>query len=869
MSLRNTLVALAALGAFGMQPGAHAQAPDQIVYDDSLQNGWQNYGWATLNYSSTAAAQSGSTSISVAAGGYQALYVHHTAIDSSNYTDLTFWINGGATGGQKVTVYGTLNGAQKTGVLLAPLAANTWTKVTIPLTALAVDDKLTLDGFWFSNQSGSAIPTFYIDDIGLVGSNLPPRTDATLTVDASTPIRTIDPRLFGLNTAVWDNKFTLPSTQTALTSIGNKVLRFPGGSTSDGYSWNTGKSDGGSNPWTVSFPTFAKLAEATGAQSYITVNYGSGTPQMAAAWVAYANGATTNTTVIGTDSKGKYWNTIGYWAAIRGASPLAKDDGLNFLRIAHPAPFNIKYWEIGNECFGSWENDKHGVAGSTLSGVAHDGYTYGTYAAQFLTKMHAVDPNIKVGVVIFPGQDTYGNSARNAVNPNEGNKVHHGWSPVVLAYLKSVHILPEFLIHHQYPQEPGAESDDGLLLSASKWPSDAAFIRKMLTDYIGAGSDSIELAATETNSVSSAPGKQTVSLVNGLFLADNFANIAKTEFNACMWWNLHNASETHNNNSSLYGWRIFGDYGVLATGDRADTPANTPYPAYRAMELMTHWGRSGDKVVSANSDYNKLPVYAAQLQDGRLALLVVNKSSAVALTGHINLGAFPVGSAPAEVYQYGKSEDASNAGLTPSNFTVPGGAFDYVFPAYSMTVIVIPTSSDAPALPTTLALSPISDSYVQATDTAKHGAETMLGVYRNTTTGRWVTYLKFDLTGATKPITAAQLKMTITSTTTSKAVPLSVYGVSDNSWLDSTLSFASAVAGGGLTSDALSTGTLAGTSIVTSAVGDYTWDLTNYLKDKNGQVVTLQILDTTSAGIYFKFGSREAATGRPVLTVQY
>ena len=44
------------------------------------------------------------------------------------------------------------------------------------------------------------------------------------------------------------------------------------------------------------------------------------------------------------------WNTAGYWASLRVATPLAQNDGLNFLRIGHAAPFtSIKFWEIGNE----------------------------------------------------------------------------------------------------------------------------------------------------------------------------------------------------------------------------------------------------------------------------------------------------------------------------------------------------------------------------------------------------------------------------------------------------------------------------------------------------------------------------------------
>jgi hypothetical protein len=77
----------------------------------------------------------------------------------------------------------------------------------------------------------------------------------------------------------------------------------------------------------------------------ITVNYGSnlddsggGTPEEAAAWVAYAMGDAANSKPLGKDSSSHDWQTVGYWACLRGSQPLANDDGMNFLRIGHPDP---------------------------------------------------------------------------------------------------------------------------------------------------------------------------------------------------------------------------------------------------------------------------------------------------------------------------------------------------------------------------------------------------------------------------------------------------------------------------------------------------------------------------------------------------
>ena len=111
-----------------------------------------------------------------------------------------------------------------------------------------------------------------------------------------------------------------------------------------------------------------------------------------------------------------------------------------------------------------------------------------------------------------------------------------------------------------------------------------------------------------------------------------------------------------NNSSQLYGWRQYGDYGVIASGDLSGVPANTPYPTFYAAELLTNWGRGGDAVVSATSGYGLLSVYAARVVDGSLALLVINKDPSANLPAQITLDNFTPGSSSAPVYCYGEAE---------------------------------------------------------------------------------------------------------------------------------------------------------------------------------------------------------------------
>src|ERR1700735_2733811 len=157
-------ISMLLLCCFAFPTIARAQS-DQTVYTDALVNGWQNWSWATVNLANTAPVQSGSDSVSVSAGPYQALYLHQTPFDSSTYADLVFWINGGATGGQLLQVQATLNGAAQAVVTLPALAANTWQQVTVPLSSLGVQNQPDLDGFWIQDRSGATSPAFFVDTI--------------------------------------------------------------------------------------------------------------------------------------------------------------------------------------------------------------------------------------------------------------------------------------------------------------------------------------------------------------------------------------------------------------------------------------------------------------------------------------------------------------------------------------------------------------------------------------------------------------------------------------------------------------------------------------------------------------------------------
>src|SRR5271155_2043626 len=129
---------------------------DEIIYDDALENGWLNWSWATVNLANTSPVYNSSDSISVTASNWSALYLDIAATDSSQFTNLTFWINGGTNGGQQVQVQGILGTNAQPSVQIGPLPTNSWQQVTLSMSALGVANQTNFTGFWIQVETTSA-----------------------------------------------------------------------------------------------------------------------------------------------------------------------------------------------------------------------------------------------------------------------------------------------------------------------------------------------------------------------------------------------------------------------------------------------------------------------------------------------------------------------------------------------------------------------------------------------------------------------------------------------------------------------------------------------------------------------------------------
>ncbi len=157
-----------------------------------------------------------------------------------------------------------------------------------------------------------------------------------------------------------------PDVIDALRDYHVTLLRFPGGNYVSGYHWKDGLGTlderptmpnpawNNCDPHHVGTDEHIRLCRLISADPMICVNAGDGTAQEAADWVEYCNGSA--------DTR---------WGKVRGER-------------GHPEPFDVRYWEIGNEIYGSWQ-------------VGHcSGEEYAERYGAFREAMLAVDPDLHI-----------------------------------------------------------------------------------------------------------------------------------------------------------------------------------------------------------------------------------------------------------------------------------------------------------------------------------------------------------------------------------------------------------------------------------------------------------------------------------------
>ncbi|WP_155847360.1 hypothetical protein [Asticcacaulis sp. AC402] len=145
------------------QDSAPTAPQPMVIYDDVLGAGWSNWSWAKTTLSTDIGADV--KPISMQSEPWQALYLQHAPFSTAGYSKMTFYVNGGAAGGQNISVKALIGDKPVDPGYTIRLNANTWNVVEIPLADLGAANQ-TVNGFWWQAQN-QPVGTWYITVIQL------------------------------------------------------------------------------------------------------------------------------------------------------------------------------------------------------------------------------------------------------------------------------------------------------------------------------------------------------------------------------------------------------------------------------------------------------------------------------------------------------------------------------------------------------------------------------------------------------------------------------------------------------------------------------------------------------------------------------
>jgi alpha-N-arabinofuranosidase len=429
-----------------------------------------------------------------------------------------------------------------------------------------------------------------------------------------------------------------------------------------------------------------KFVASMGAQAIITVNYNTGLDKegrisnkvslsqkikRASAWVAFVNGDPANGLPLGTDDEGNDWRTVGYWAQKR-------------VDLGHPAPYGVKYWEVGNEMYDI--NNPGGCA--SVQDYARD-------FVSFARAMKTVDPRIKLGAVGLTQPRGRGDA-----------DFKDAWNPTLLRLAAGE--MDYLILHPYYPaagEKPAPYQSQAwykaVMAGASQVMADLKEIRKVIRENSPPGKK-IEMAVTEYGiwPAAAKDPRDWSNLARALFDADLLMGLLRDGpdlgVNLATNWILHGAMPSA---AIHYNW---------SSGTR------TVRPHYYAMQLLRNLAPElvATQVASPTfavtrvgnvMDAAAIPLLGALAgisKDGRyLTLLVISRALGASLTATIRLVDYTPETATQVLQVKGSgmrdhNEDQSRTvTLTTSQLNNAAPQFTYTFEPHSLTLFKFRTTS--------------------------------------------------------------------------------------------------------------------------------------------------------------------------------
>lgn len=400
-----------------------------------------------------------------------------------------------------------------------------------------------------------------------------------IRVDGGQVLKKVPQYIYGNNAVTWGGNMNQHATiMTDINNLNPHVLRWPGGNLSQEYFWNLsadqrpadipadlnpwyGVSD---DNWQMSTDDFYDLLKNTNSTGSICVNY------------SYARYGT------GPDPVAKAAHLAAEWVRY--------DQG------------RTKFWEIGNENFGSWEAGYKIDVSQNQDGQPEyiSGRLYGQHCKVFIDSMRAaaaeVGADIKIGVVAYDAEDSY-----DPINTN--------WNE---GMMPEVGDLADFLIVHSYFTPHNQDSNIPTILNSHD--ETAHIMSAIVNDMQEAGKEMIPVAMTEWN-IFAVGSMQQVSYINGMHAALVLGELLQNDYGMATRWDLTN------------GWNNGDDHGMFSRAGEPGVDQYNPRPVFFYMKYFQDY--FGDQMVSAAvTGSEEVVSYASTFSSGEAGLVLINKGSA-------------------------------------------------------------------------------------------------------------------------------------------------------------------------------------------------------------------------------------------------
>jgi hypothetical protein len=475
---------------------------------------------------------------------------------------------------------------------------------------------------------------------------------SSVTVNQTTTGPTVTNKILGMNLAAWydvASTTNAPNIKAAFQAAGIKSVRWPGGSWSDEYNWETNTECGNYANTSDTFTNFVNnLVIPTGLDLALTADYGTGKncagagdPTEAAAWVTQAS-------------------ALGV---------------------------TVSHMTVGNEEYGGWEFDNHvnppeDTTTATKPGTSTTAPIFAAAVAGtsgYYALIKAASPNTLVGVEVEPN--------------------YAPWDQDVMSGAPY-----DFVEYHYYPEAPGSESDSYLVNQAAlDLTKNIKSIKAELTKW---GTANVPIYVGEIGGAYSDPGKQSWSITQGLYAGQVLGEMMNDGVSRLTWWigfgNCNgNSGFMGSTSDPIYGWQSFGAYNVFAdgSGDTGGTnnsacnyggPIGTMSPTARAFQLFSNVAVTGENALTATvtGDTTDVRAYAAT-HSGGTALVLFNLNETANASVTVNL-----------------SVETTSTGVTV--ITYDKGLYDQTNQATPVWAAPTSTSLGAKSLPLTLTLTPWS-----------------------------------------------------------------------------------------------------------------------------------------------------------------